>query len=391
MGVATSFTSDRMFDIEQNAVVAGLVDLNGDLILEKKSGSTFNAGHVKGDTGPEGPDGAPAGSILAWPAMGIPENWLECNGQAVSRTIYSDLFAIIGSIFGSGDGVNTFNVPDLRGRVIAGYDNAQPEFNDLAKIGGEKKHLLTVAELPSHTHIQQAHSHNSNGGWGAGSYDGGRFRVDANSPANRWGSVTSTTAVNLPEGGDVPHNNLQPYAVSKYIIKASGGVGVLNSTVESALLGRTATLEAQVYSKLPAFKAIISEVRSFSGAATWRKINFNVELLDTVGCYDPSLGRFVAPIDGLYEFDGHVTFSTTSGGPALAFYINGAIASSSNKNGVGQHLGYNNAYDGMHWSEIFELVAGDYVEVYHNNANGQAVSLTNTYGTSFQGKLLQAS
>ena len=57
MGFATSFTSDRMLDIEQNSVVAGLVDLNGDLILEKKSGSTFNAGHVVGPEGPQGPSG----------------------------------------------------------------------------------------------------------------------------------------------------------------------------------------------------------------------------------------------------------------------------------------------------------------------------------------------
>ncbi len=47
-------------------------------------------------------------------------NWLLCNGQAVSRTAYADLFALIGTNFGAGDGITTFNVPDYRGKFIRG-------------------------------------------------------------------------------------------------------------------------------------------------------------------------------------------------------------------------------------------------------------------------------
>ena len=62
----------------------------------------------------------PAGSILAYTLSSAPTGFLLCNGAAVSRTTYSALFAVIGTDYGTGDGSSTFNVPDLRGRVIAG-------------------------------------------------------------------------------------------------------------------------------------------------------------------------------------------------------------------------------------------------------------------------------
>jgi microcystin-dependent protein len=67
------------------------------------------------------------GEIIFWP-QGLssgsePPGWLLCFGQAISRTTYSALFAVIGTSFGAGDGSTTFQVPDLRGRVIAGVDD----------------------------------------------------------------------------------------------------------------------------------------------------------------------------------------------------------------------------------------------------------------------------
>jgi microcystin-dependent protein len=60
---------------------------------------------------------------FAGPASSIPSLWFICAGQAVSRTTYAALFAVIGTTWGAGDGSTTFNVPDLRGRVMAGVDN----------------------------------------------------------------------------------------------------------------------------------------------------------------------------------------------------------------------------------------------------------------------------
>jgi phage-related tail fiber protein len=67
----------------------------------------------------------PPGMISAWAANSAPFGWLECGGQAVSRTTFSRLFANIGTTFGSGNGTTTFNVPDLRGEFIRGWANAR--------------------------------------------------------------------------------------------------------------------------------------------------------------------------------------------------------------------------------------------------------------------------
>ncbi len=93
-----------------------------------------------------------------------------CYGQAVSRTTYSDLFAIIGTTFGAGNGTTTFNVPDLRGRSVIGPDNmgggaagrvaaataagytAGTETVDLSHTHTTADHVLTSDEIPAHSH-----------------------------------------------------------------------------------------------------------------------------------------------------------------------------------------------------------------------------------------------
>ncbi len=64
------------------------------------------------------------GAVTAWLTETPPTGWLECDGSAVSRTTYADLFAVIGVTFGNGDGSTTFNVPDLRGEFLRGWDNS---------------------------------------------------------------------------------------------------------------------------------------------------------------------------------------------------------------------------------------------------------------------------
>jgi microcystin-dependent protein len=61
--------------------------------------------------------------------------------------------------YGAGDGVNTFNLPNLKGRVPVGADPTQTEFDVLGETGGEKTHLLTAAEMPTHSHTQDSHTH----------------------------------------------------------------------------------------------------------------------------------------------------------------------------------------------------------------------------------------
>jgi microcystin-dependent protein len=64
----------------------------------------------------------PVGSIIPFGGTTAPEGWLLCDGTAVSRTTYEDLFVVIGTAFGGGDGSTTFHLPDLRGQVLRGVD-----------------------------------------------------------------------------------------------------------------------------------------------------------------------------------------------------------------------------------------------------------------------------
>jgi len=68
----------------------------------------------------------PPGSLMAYASSTAPSGWLSCNGAAVSRTTYADLFAAISTTWGTGDGSTTFNVPDLRGQFLRGYDSRVP-------------------------------------------------------------------------------------------------------------------------------------------------------------------------------------------------------------------------------------------------------------------------
>jgi len=62
------------------------------------------------------------GTVMAWAASAIPTGWLECNGAAVSRSTYPELFVVLGTAYGSGDGSTTFNLPDYRGEFLRGLD-----------------------------------------------------------------------------------------------------------------------------------------------------------------------------------------------------------------------------------------------------------------------------
>lgn len=73
----------------------------------------------------------PIGTVLPFAGSTAPVGWLLCNGQAVDRTIAADLFAAIGTTYGVGNGTTTFNLPDLRGRVVAGKDTATGSANRL--------------------------------------------------------------------------------------------------------------------------------------------------------------------------------------------------------------------------------------------------------------------
>jgi len=138
-------------------------------------------------------DTFPVGSILMYGAEYATSGWLLCNGQSLDTTTYSDLFAVIGYTFG-GAGAN-FNVPDLREKFIIGVKSGT---YDLADTGGSNEVILTIAEMPSHTHginNSGTHTHTFN------TYTTGTTQTRPKRIANTAGTVSTTSIPNHNHGG----------------------------------------------------------------------------------------------------------------------------------------------------------------------------------------------
>jgi prepilin-type N-terminal cleavage/methylation domain-containing protein len=157
-----------------------------------------------------------------------PAGYLVEDGSAVSRTIYDDLFAAIGTTYGSGDGSTTFNLPDSRGRVAVNKNPTDVEFATLGQKYGEKTHLLTSGESgeKGHNHTQNAHSHTHNlQKWYGTRWDttwtGTVIGADVTIGHNG-ASIGSTTATNqavAASNASSAHNNIQPSIVKLSVIK----------------------------------------------------------------------------------------------------------------------------------------------------------------------------
>ena len=144
------------------------------------------------------------GVISMYGGTAAPMGHLLCNGTEVSRTTYSRLFDVIGTIYGAGNGTGTFNLPNLEGRVPVGLKATEPVFNALGNVGGTGAHTLTVNEIPAHTHSYENQSNST-------SVQTPITGTDVADNVN----VNQTTG---STGGGASHNNLQPYIVLNYII-----------------------------------------------------------------------------------------------------------------------------------------------------------------------------
>lgn len=93
----------------------------------------------------------PVGTIMPYVGGTAPTGWLLCDGASYSTTSYPKLSALCGTKFGTAS-AGLFKVPDLRGRVIAGLDSSQTEFDTIGKTGGAKTVTLTTSNMPAHNH-----------------------------------------------------------------------------------------------------------------------------------------------------------------------------------------------------------------------------------------------
>ena len=182
-----------------------------------------------------GGESLPIGSMIPFGSQeNIPSNWKICDGSAISRQTYADLFSVIGTSYGAGDGSTTFNLPDKRGRVSVGLDSSQTEFDTTGKKSGEKTHQLTIEEMPSHDHRLTPFVDIRQG-------DGQTNAHSGSLGTHLGGYVSKPNALVSPTGGDQPHNNLQPYEIDVWIIKVSNLVSSLESKNANVINNLTST------------------------------------------------------------------------------------------------------------------------------------------------------
>lgn len=370
--------------------------------------------------------GLPAGSIMQWATPTLPANWLLCDGSAVSRSVYSSLFAVVGTTYGPGDGSTTFNLPDIPNGDAAGIIG-------ITRINSQITVTTTPADLTGasvtvnfragRTYRLTFESPNLNGsasgrvrlnfyvngaeidrqyvGLIAGSggnainvstyytptVDGSvvvkmNGFIDAGSPTTLtiYADAASTTVLSVEDIGEAPGSTLRQRA----IIKASAGwtagdselatrIGVLeqNPNITGTLtVAGTTTLNGYLKTpNRPAFVASSSGGTFSVGSGI--VFPFNVTSINVGNGFNTSTSRFTAPVAGTYLFATSI-YTNTASQTWPTFYKNGSPFA------VSDHVtAYNGGGTaGVALSTLISLAANDYVQVFQR-AVGQTSA---TYG-----------
>jgi microcystin-dependent protein len=210
--------------VQGTPYVATYYNASSEWILQGLAGNPYNI---------------PIGGLLCYVGAAAPNaSFVLPFGQAISRTTYATLFALVSTTFGVGDGSTTFNVPDLRGRVPAGKDDmggsAASRIGSVAtdsgtitgatlgSTGGSSTHGLTQAEMPSHTHTinitDPGHSHT----FATGGNTGNTMPSGAGPQTNTLSTASATTGISATAtstGSGSALALLQPTIIVNYILR----------------------------------------------------------------------------------------------------------------------------------------------------------------------------
>ena len=194
---------------------------NGEVIDAGKFNENFDALEQSIDAIPTTPS-VPVGTLMMYAAETAPVGYLLADGSAVSRVTYSDLFSVIGTTFGAGDGSSTFNLPNLSQRFPLGAGTGRL----IGETGGSEQHELSTTELPAHTHTvtDPGHTHLLNiGGVNDTNFSANPGEYPAADSTTVFSSVntasSSTGIVINATGGGEPFSIMNPYLVINYVIK----------------------------------------------------------------------------------------------------------------------------------------------------------------------------
>lgn len=229
----SSSTPGTVVNLFTNQTTGGNINIGSNNVDLSLRGTLFLNGFV--------------GQVAFFAITSAPSGWLKCNGTEISRTTYSNLFSIIGTIYGSGNNTTTFNLPDFRGYFLRGLDDGKGidtgrTLNNTAQIDDNKSHTHTATDSGhSHTATQPAHNHtindpghkhnfklynddynNSAGGTMPGGFstDGATTLLSINSTNGGWGIQNSTTGITI--------NSAQPAitvdsSTANITVESSGG------------------------------------------------------------------------------------------------------------------------------------------------------------------------
>lgn len=198
------------------------------------------------------------GNIIAFIGSTIPDGYMICDGSAISRSEYSELFNVIGTTYGQGDGSSTFNIPNFTGKVALCTSSE----HSTGTSGGEAYHELSYTETPIHSHLIPEHTHSNNitaktpvmshsvtqpelnyyristASYKFASGSSGNIRTTGSTSKNMTsngditvddhpatactvtGGISDCPTFNTEStGGGVAHNNMMPYMAITYLIR----------------------------------------------------------------------------------------------------------------------------------------------------------------------------